>query len=62
MILLILALIFGIAVMAFLVVSMVRGRKNGNSRLVNILKIILMIEAAVFLIVFVIVFIRTLAM
>lgn len=62
MILLILALLFGIAVMAFLIISMVRGRKAGNSKLVKVLKIILMVEAAVYIAVFVIVFIKTMAM
>lgn len=61
MILLILALIFGIAVLAVLLVSMIRGRKKGNSKLVNVLKVIIIAEAAVYVVIFIIVFIKTMA-
>ena len=40
MILLFLALIFGIAVLAFSVISIVRNKKKGNSKLLNILRLI----------------------
>ena len=61
MILLFLALIFGIAVLAFSVISIVRNKKKGNSKLLNILRVIVGIEAIVFIIVFIIVLIKTLA-
>ncbi len=61
MILLFLALIFGIAVLAFTVIGIVRNKKKGNSKLLNILRVIVGIEAIVFIIVFIIVLIKTLA-
>ncbi len=61
MLLLFLALIFGIVVLAFLVIGMVRNKKNGNGKVLNILRIIIGIEAIVFIIIFVIVIIKTLA-
>ena len=61
MILLFLALIFGIAVLAFSVISIVRNKKKGNSKLLNILRVIVGIEAIVFIILFIIVLIKTLA-
>ena len=62
MILLFLALIFGIAVMVFLIISIARGKRAGNSRLVTVLKVIVTVEAAVFTVIFVIVLIKTMAM
>ena len=61
MILLFLALIFGIAVLAFSVISIVRNKKKGNSKLLNILGVVVGIEAIVFIIIFIIVLIKTLA-
>ena len=61
MILLVLALIFGIAVLAFSVISIVRNKKKGNSKLLNILRVVVGIEAIVFIIIFIIVLIKTLA-
>ena len=61
MLLLFLALIFGIVVLAFLVIGVVRNKKNGNGKVLNILRIIIGIEAIVFIIIFVIVIIKTLA-
>ena len=61
MILLFLALIFGIAVLAFSVISIVRNKKKGNSKLLNILRVIVGIVAIVFIIIFIIVLIKTLA-
>ena len=61
MILLFLALIFGIAVLAFSVISIVRNKKKGNSKLLNILRVIVGIEAIVFIIMLIIVLIKTLA-
>ncbi|MEE0746787.1 MAG: hypothetical protein ACLRQA_02295 [Anaerovoracaceae bacterium] len=61
MILLFLALIFGIAVLAFSVISIVRNKKKGNSKLLNILRVVVGIEAIVFIIIFIIVLIKTLA-
>ena len=43
MILLVLALIFGIAVMALLIASIIRGRKKGNSKLVNVLNFVIVL-------------------
>lgn len=59
---LILALLFGVAVMVFLIVSMARNKKAGNSKLVTVLKIIIAVETIIYLAVFVIVFIKTMAM
>ena len=56
-----LALIFGIAVLAALIISMVRGRKAGKSRLVKVLKLIIMAESIAYIVVFVIVIIKTMA-
>ena len=61
MILIFLALIFGIAVLAFLVIGMIKNKKKGNSKLLNILRIIVGIEAIVFIIIFIIVLLKTLA-
>ena len=61
MILLFLALIFGIAVLAFTVIGIVRNKKKENSKLLNILRVIVGIEAIVFIIVFIIVLIKTMA-
>lgn len=61
MILLFLALIFGIAVMLFMIISLIRGRNKDNSKLVNILKVIVTIEAIVFIVIFIVVIIKTLA-
>ena len=61
MILLFLALIFGMAVLAFSVISIVRNKKKGNSKLLNILRVVVGIEAIVFIIIFIIVLIKTLA-
>ncbi len=61
MILLVLALIFGIAVMALLIASIIRGRKKGNSKLVNVLKVIVIAESIAFVVIFVIVLIKTIA-
>lgn len=60
MIILFCALIFGIAVMVFLIASIIRSRKTG-SKLVNVLKAIVAIESMVFIAIFVIVIIKTMA-
>ena len=52
---------FGIAVLAFSVISIVRNKKKGNSKLLNILRVVVGIEAIVFIIIFIIVLIKTLA-
>ncbi len=61
MIILFCALIFGIAVMIFLIASLIRGRKTGSSKLVTVLKAIVAIESMVFIAIFVIVIIKTMA-
>ena len=59
MILIILALLFGIVVLAFLIRSNVRKKPVRDSILYKILKILILAEAAVFVVLFVIVLIKT---
>ena len=59
MILIILALLFGIVVLALLIRSTVKNNKLHNSILYKILKILILAEAAVFVVLFVIVLIKT---
>ena len=56
------ALIFGIAVLVILLISMIRSRIKGKSKLVDFFKVLIMIESAVFIAVFIFVIIRTMAM
>jgi len=61
MIILFLALIFGIAAFVFLLTSIMRGKKNGTSgKVLNVLKVVLLVEAAALIVVFAIVIIKTL--
>ena len=60
MILIILALLFGIVVLAFLIRSNVRKKPVRDSIIYKILKILILAEAAVFVVLFVIVLIKTL--
>lgn len=59
MILIILALLFGIVVLAFLIRSSVRKKPVRDSIIYKILKILILAEAAVFVVLFVIVLIKT---
>ena len=59
MILIILALLFGIVVLAFLIRSNVRKKSVRDSIIYKILKILILAEAAVFVVLFVIVLIKT---
>ncbi|MCI5536570.1 MAG: hypothetical protein SOV50_08090 [Lentihominibacter sp.] len=59
MILIILALLFGIVVLAFLIRSNVRKKPVRDSIIYKILKILILAEAAVFVVLFVIVLIKT---
>ena len=59
MILIILALLFGIVVLAFLIRSNVRKKPVRDSIIYKILKILILVEAAVFVVLFVIVLIKT---
>ena len=59
MILIILALLFGIVVLAFLIRSNVRKKPVRDSIIYKILKIQILAEAAVFVVLFVIVLIKT---
>lgn len=59
MILIILALLFGIVVLAFLIRSNVRKKTVRDSIIYKILKILILAEAAVFVVLFVIVLIKT---
>ena len=59
MILIILALLFGIVVLAFLFRSNVRKKPVRDSIIYKILKILILAEAAVFVVLFVIVLIKT---
>ena len=61
MIILFLALIFGIVVAGLLVFSILRNRKAGKSKIVNILKLIILAEAIAYIVVFIIVIIKTMA-
>lgn len=62
MVILFSALIFGILVMALLIFSMTRNGKNEGGRLLKVLKIIVGIETIIFIVLFVIVIIKTLAL
>ena len=59
MILIILALLFGIVLLAFLIRSNVRKKPVRDSIIYKILKILILAEAAVFVVLFVIVLIKT---
>ena len=59
MILIILAVLFGIVVLAFLIRSNVRKKPVRDSIIYKILKILILAEAAVFVVLFVIVLIKT---
>ena len=59
MILIILALLFGLVVLAFLIRSNVRKKPVRDSIIYKILKILILAEAAVFVVLFVIVLIKT---
>ena len=59
MILIILALLFDIVVLAFLIRSNVRKKPVRDSIIYKILKILILAEAAVFVVLFVIVLIKT---
>lgn len=63
MLLLILALIFGIVVLLILLATMYRNKGRGNrSTIVKILKAIVLVETVAFVVLFVMVLIRTSAM
>ena len=63
MILLVLALIFGVAVAIFLIASMIWAKRRGkSSKLILILKWIVLIEAFAYLGLFVAVLLKTIAM
>ena len=61
MMILFLALIFGIIVAGLLVFSILRNRKAGKSKIVNILKLVILAEAVAYIVVFIIVIIKTMA-
>ena len=61
MMILFLALIFGIVVAGLLVFSILRNMKAGKSKIVNILKLIILAEAIAYIVVFIIVIIKTMA-
>ncbi len=61
MMILFLALIFGIIVAALLVFSIIRKRNAGKSKIVNILKLVILVEAVAYIVVFIIVIIKTMA-
>ena len=63
MIILILALIFGLAVLVFSIHSLKRAKgKDGSSKIVTTLKLIVIFEALVYIAVFAYVFMRTMIM
>ena len=61
MMIIFLALIFGIVVAGLLVFSILRNRKAGKSKIVNILKLIILAQAIAYIVVFIIVIIKTMA-
>ena len=61
MMILFLALIFGIIVAALIVFSIIRNRNAGKSKIVNILKLVILAEAVAYIVVFIIVIIKTMA-
>ena len=61
MMILFLALIFGIIVAALLVFSIIRNRNAGKSKIVNILKLVILAEAVAYIVVFIIGIIKTMA-
>lgn len=61
MMILFLALIFGIIVAGLLVFSILRNRNAGKSKIVNILKLVILAEAVAYIVVFIIVIIKTMA-
>lgn len=63
MILLVLALIFGAVVAIFLIASMIWAKRRGkSSKLLLVLKLIVLLETVAFLILFVVVLLKTMAM
>ena len=63
MIILILALIFGVAVFIFTLNSFNKAKKkDGGSKLVTVLRLLVLFEALVYIAVFVFVFMKTLIM
>lgn len=63
MIILILALIFGLAVLAFSVAGLVRAKRSGSqNKVVTILRVLVAVEAIVYIALFIFVFVRTLIM
>lgn len=63
MVLLILVLIFGLAVFIFSIYSFKRAKRNGSSsKVLKVLKLIVIFEALVYMAIFAYVFIRTLQM
>lgn len=63
MVLLSAALIFGIVVLLILLFSIYRNKGRGNrSTLVKILKVLVLIEAIAFVLLYVVIIIRTMAM
>lgn len=62
MFILILALLFGAAVLAFSLYSFKKAKKSNNSRLVSVLRLVVMFETLVYLLIFVYVFLKTLIM
>lgn len=63
MIILVLALIFGAAVAIFLISSIVWAKRRGkSSKLLLVLKLVVLIETIAFLVLFVVVLLKTMAM
>lgn len=63
MIILILALIFGLAVLLFSIYSFKKAKRNGSSgKVLTVLKLLVMFEALVYTVIFAYVFVKTLLM
>lgn len=63
MIILILALIFGVAVLAFSIAGLAKAKRNGSQgKVLTILRALVAIEAIVYIALFIFVFVKTLVM
>ena len=62
MIILILTLLFGTAVLAFSLYSLKKVKKNADSKMITVLRLVVIFEALVYLLIFAYVFFKTILM
>lgn len=62
MIILILTLLFGAAVLAFSLYSLKKVKKNADSKMITVLRLVVIFEALVYLLIFAYVFFKTILM